>query len=286
MSQFILSAFADEIADDLQTQMDVLEEHGIYFIEMRGVNGRPLVQHNLAEVRAIKKQLNDRSFGISAIGSPIGKIKINEPFQPHLELFKHTLEIADILETCYIRMFSFFMPPGEDPRQYRSEVLRRWEALLQAAEGRGVVLLHENEKEIYGDTPERCADLLTAFNNEHFKAVFDPANFVQCDVETYPKTYRLLADHVVYMHIKDAVYSDHHVVPAGYGDGKVQAILTALRRRGYQGFLSIEPHLGSFKGFADLEPNSPSNQLPEGGPKQFAIAVEALKKILAEIEAI
>ncbi|TCL68562.1 sugar phosphate isomerase/epimerase [Hydrogenispora ethanolica] len=283
MSQFILSAFADEIADDLQTQMDVLEEHDIHFIEMRGVNGRPLVQHSLDEVRAIKAQLDARGFRISAVGSPIGKIKISDPFEPHLELFRHTLEIAKILETGYIRMFSFFLPPGEDPRHYRAEVLRRWEALLQAADGTGLVLLHENEKEIYGDTPERCLDLLTSFPGDGLRAVFDPANFVQCDVETFPGAYRLLEDYVVYMHIKDAVASDHHVVPAGYGDGKVPAILAALQRRGYEGFLSLEPHLGSFKGFAALEPNSPANQLPEGGPKQFAIAVAALKKILAEL---
>lgn len=284
MSRFILSAFADEIDTSLTTQMDVLEQHNIKHIEMRGVNGKNLVQHSLNEVKEIKKQLDDRGFKISAIGSPIGKINITEDFKLHLNLFKHTLEIANILETRYIRMFSFFIPKGEEPDLYRDEVMKRWCQFIKAAEGFGVVLLHENEKGIYGDTAERCLDLLKTMNCDYMKAIFDPANFVQCGVETYPHAYNLLKDYVVYLHIKDAVVSDKHVVPFGYGDGKIEEILKELYNRRFTGFLSLEPHLGSFQGFAELEPNSKINNLPEGGPKQFAIAVHALKKIIAKIE--
>ena len=232
----------------------------------------------------IKKQLDDRGFKISAIGSPVGKIKITDDFGPHLELFRHTMEIAKILETRYIRMFSFFIPEGKDPAIYRDEVMSRWAQFVKAAEGSGIILLHENEKDIYGDTAQRCLDLLKTINCSYVKATFDPANFVQCNEKTYPEAFEMLKDHVVYMHIKDANNSDHKVVPAGYGDGKVKEILAALYNSGFEGFLSLEPHLGSFHGFAELEPASPANQLPEGGPKQFAIAVEALKKILAEVE--
>ena len=284
MSKFILSAFADEIDMDLTTQMNVLDEHGIKYIEMRGVNGKGLVQYSLDEVKEIKKQLDDRGFKLSSIGSPIGKIKITDDFAPHLELFRHTIEIAKIMECQYIRMFSFFIPKGEDPSQYREEVMNRWSQFIEAAKGTGIILLHENEKDIYGDTPERCLDLLQTMNCYYFKAVFDPANFVQCDIETYPKAFEMLKDYIVYIHIKDANYSDHKVVPSGYGDGKIREILTDLYQSGYEGFLSLEPHLGKFEGFADLEPDSDINDMPEGGPKQFAIATQALKKIIQEIE--
>ncbi len=283
MSKFILSAFADEIDSELNTQMDVLDEHGIKFIEMRGVNGKNLTQYSLDEVREIKKQMDARGFKLSAVGSPIGKIKITDDFAPHLELFKHTIKIAKIMETRYIRMFSFFIPGGEDPLKYRDEVMNRWIKFIEAAKDSDLVLLHENEKEIYGDTPERCLDLLETMNCDYLKAVFDPANFVQCSVKTLPAL-TLLKKHVVYMHIKDAVYSDHHVVPAGYGEGKVEEILIALYQNGFEGFLSLEPHLGDFVGFSDLEPTSHLNKMPDGGPKQFAIATEALKRILARIE--
>src|SRR5699024_1076575 len=112
--------------------------HDINHIEMRGVNGKGLVEHTLDEVKDIKRQIDDRGFKISAVGSPIGKIGIKDDFAPHLDLFKHTLEIAKILETDYIRMFSFYIPEGEDPEGYRSEVLKRLKDLVDLAEKAGI----------------------------------------------------------------------------------------------------------------------------------------------------
>lgn len=269
MSNFILSAFGDEIADDLKTQMDVLEQNGIRHIEIRCVDRKPIVRYSLHEVREIKKQLDDRGFGISAVGSPIGKISITDDFEPHLELFRNTIETANILETDYIRMFSFFIPENEGPDLYRDEVMKRWEKFKGAAKGSGLILLHENEKEIYGDNALRCLDILKSMNCSCVKAVFDPANFVQCNVETYPGAYELLKDYIAYVHIKDAVYGSRHVVPAGEGDGRIKEILSALYSSGFKGFLSIEPHL--------------NDSLPGGGPELFSTACNALKKILFEV---
>lgn len=283
MSKFILSAFADEIDPMLTTQMDVLDKHDISFIEMRGVNGKNLVQHSLEEVKEIKKQLDMRGFKISAVASPIGKIKITDEFAPHLELFRHTIEIAKILETKYIRMFSFFIPEGMNAHVYRDEVMKRWSQFIKAAKGAGLTLLHENEKEIYGDTAERCLDLLETMNCDYMKAVFDPANFVQCGLKTYPDSFNLLKKHIAYIHIKDALYEGSIVVPAGQGDGRVEEILTELKSNDFEGFLSLEPHLADFVGFTALEPNSSAKRMPKGGPQQFAIAADALKKMLAKI---
>lgn len=284
MSKFVLSAFADEIDADLTTQMNVLDQHGIKFIEMRNVDGKNIVHYTLEEVKEIKRLLDSRGFRLSAVGSPLGKIGINDDFEPHLELFKHTLEIAKIMDCRYIRMFSFYIPAGEKPEAYREEVINRWKQFAETAKGSGVVLLHENEKDIYGDTPERCLDLLKSVNSDYVKGIFDFANFVQCDVKNYPEGYELLKDYIEYVHIKDAVYSDHHVVPAGDGDGSLEEILKELYSKGYEGFLSIEPHLAKFKGFAELEQSSPGFHLPEGGARSFAIAVQALKKLLNKIE--
>jgi len=284
MSEFVLSAFADEIDASLKTQMDVLDQHGIKFIEMRSIEGKNLVYYTLDEIKEFKRQLDARGFKLSAIGSPLGKIGIKDDFIPHLELFKYTLEVAKVMECRYIRIFSFFIPEGESPENYREEVIQRLSQFVEAAKGSDVILLHENEKDIYGDTPERCLDLLENLESDSVKAIFDFANFVQCDAKNYPEGYELLKDHIVYVHIKDAVYSDHHVVPAGEGDGAVEIILRELRNSGYEGFLSLEPHLGNFKGFANLEPHSPGYDLPEGGARSFAVAVQALKRILVRID--
>ena len=285
MSSFVLSAFADEIDSSLKVQMEVLGMFGINYIEMRNVNGKGLVNHTLQEVKEIKRQLDDGGFKLSAVGSPIGKYGINEDFEPHLGLFKHTLEIAHLLEAPYIRMFSFWMPRGEDPENYRNAVLDRWGQFVEAARDSGIILLHENEKGIYGDTAERCLDLLYSLNCDYVKATFDPANFVQCDEETYPKAWEMLKDYVEYMHIKDAKYSDHSVVPSGHGDGKVREILTELDKTGKTYFLSLEPHLSGYKGPAGVEPGSIGAALPAGDQRMFALAYQELARIIAAIKA-
>lgn len=281
MSKFILSGFADEIDPNLTTQMDVLDEHNIKYIEMRNVNGKNLTACTIDEAKEIKKQLDDRGFKLSAVGSPIGKIKITDDFAPHLDLFRHTLEISALMETDYIRLFSFFME-SEDYTPYRDEVMERMSKFIEAAKGYNVVLLHENEKDIYGDTAENCLDIFKTLNSPILRATFDPANFVQCGVDTL-NAYELLKPYIEYMHIKDAKFSDSSVVPAGQGDGNVKEIISKLNQSGYESFLSLEPHLGKFDGSDALENDNKFADLPDGGPRLFAIAVTALNKILSEV---
>lgn len=277
MERFTLSAFADEAADSLEEQMDFLEKMGIRHIEMRNVDGRPLVKHSAAETEALRRRLDARNFSVSAVGSPLGKIPVNEDFKPHRALFRHTLEIARILGTGYIRVFSFYIPEGDDPARWRSEVIRRWEVFLDDADRTPVVLAHENEKKIYGDTAARCRDLLDA-SGGRARAAFDPTNFIQCGEETYPGAFELLRNDIAYLHVKDARRQDGRVVPAGQGDGRIREILGGLGKAGFTGFLSLEPHLGGYDEMADLAADSPWRELKDPRQRKFAVAVEALRR--------
>lgn len=281
MGNFILSAFADEIDMDLAVQMEVLEGYGIDHIEMRGVNGKNIADVTLEEAKEIKKQLEAKGFKISALGSPIGKIKITEDFEADRLKFIHTLELAKVLETKYIRMFSFFIPQGENPSEHREEVVKRWREYVDLAKDKGIILLHENEKDIYGDTKERCKDLFDELECDFVQATFDPANFVQVEEDTL-EAFELLRPHVAYMHIKDAT-ADGEVVPAGYGIGHVEEILRKLKQEGYVGFLSLEPHLSNFKGFADLEGDNGIVLKERDSKETFGLAVTALREILDRI---
>lgn len=239
----------------------------------------------MSEAKAYKQKFDAHHIKVSSLGSPIGKIDIEAPFESHLALFKHVLKLAEVFESPYIRMFSFYIAEGKNPDDYREIVIKRWQAFLAAAQDYPeITLLHENEKDIYGDTPERCLDLCKTLNHPQLKIAFDPANFVQCDVEVYPKAYELLKHEIAYVHIKDALYSNHEVKPAGYGDGQVKLILESLVADGYRGFLSLEPHLANFTGFQELE-NGEEVGKPEAseGEKLFNLASLALRKILVEM---
>lgn len=282
MAEFILSGFGDEIADPLDTQMAVMGRLGIRHIELRGIDGRNISQFTPDEAPALRARLEARGFSASALGSPIGKIGIDDPFDDHLAMMRRMLDVAEAIGCPYLRIFSFFLPEGDDPELYRDKVMRRMEALVEAARGRGVRLVHENEKHIYGDTPERVDDLLRAFDGA-LGLTYDPSNFVQCDVDN-KQAFMLLRDRIEYMHIKDSVYterkggrdhgfegvSDAHR-PAGEGDGNVMWILTELNRMNYRGFLSIEPHLTNNDG------------VPGSGEDKFVAAYEALHGLLERL---
>lgn len=280
MSGFTISAFADEIDSNLTMQMDVLASLGIHHIEMRGVNGKNISEHSTESIREIKKQLDARGFKISAVGSPIGKMDVTQDFEPHFKLFLHVLELAAILGTRYIRIFSFYIPQGQKPEQFRDEVMERMAQMVKAAEKAGIILLHENEMGIYGESAGRCLDILQTINSPNLKAIFDPANFIHANEITFPYAYQLLKDHVIYMHIKDALLEDGAVVPSGEGDGKLPEILTDLYHSGFSGFLSLEPHLASFEGFSQLQREGLNFKHESGGAKIMALAWHALKKIL------
>ena len=269
MEQFRLSALADEISGDLDEQIQVLKEHDIQHLELRSVNGVGVLDISITELEEIYQHLGGKGFSVSAIASPIGKIPITQDFEPHLELFRQAIKAAQVMHTDSIRMFSFFIPAGQNPDRYRFEVLRRWRIFVETARPYGLTLLHENEKEIYGDTADRCLDLLESLDCTFVKAIFDPANFVQCHEEVYPRAWQMLQKHVAYLHIKDALRVDGSVTPAGQGDGRLFELLRDLKNSGYYGYLSLEPHL--------------DNSLPGGGPKMFGVAARALKEILNKL---
>lgn len=281
----IISGFADEIAPSLDTQIEVIKKLGISHIEMRGVNGKPLVEHSLEEVRKIKEQLDENVIKLSSVGSPIGKILITDSFEEHFRLFEKTVEIAKIMETRYIRIFSFFIPEQENAEDYKEEVFNRMRRFIEYAKEHDVVLLHENEKDIYGDIAYRCEELMNEFYCDNFKAVFDFANFVQCGQDT-KKAYEILKPYIAYIHIKDALADTGDVVPAGYGDGNVEEILKKLLKCGYTGYLSLEPHLSDFVGFSDLEQNESKEKKKLTGEEAYTLAYESLNKILENIKKI
>lgn len=283
MLKYHISGFSDEIDSDIKVQFEHLNKLGIKYFEPRGINGTNISALTLDEAKQLKETMDKYGINASSIGSPIGKIGIKDEFEPHLEKLAHTIEIAKILGTKYIRIFSFFIPKEDDPAIYRDEVMARMKAMTALAEKEGVILLHENEKDIYGDIAARCKDILDTVDSDNLRAVFDPANFVQCDQVTYPDAYEMLKDHVVYMHIKDALFADSSVVPAGHGDGRVRDILQALSDRDYDGFLSLEPHLGSFDGLGDLEVGDEMLSLTKSDAGKFTLAYNSLKKILDDI---
>ena len=265
-----ISAFADEISQDPVEQVEILEGHGIRAIEFRAIHGTNVLDLTDAQHEAFRDLLSRRGFVLSAIGSPIGKIRITDPFGEHLERFGRAMDLADFYGAPRIRVFSFYMPPGDDPASHRDEVLRRMGELAQRASGRGITLMLENEKGIYGDTAARVADVLETVDSPALRHAFDPANYVEVR-QPIDEAWARLRHLVAHFHVKDYDAKLERNVPAGAGDGQIARLLKEAVEAGYDGFVVLEPHLtvaGLSSGFT--------------GPERFAEAVAALKGILDE----
>jgi sugar phosphate isomerase/epimerase len=264
-----LTGFADEISPELEEQLETLAQESMGFMELRSVWNTNVLDLTDDELDRVKSATAERGIRISSVGSPIGKVPVTEPFGPHLERFGRAMRVADVMESPYIRVFSFFVPEGQEPGHYRGEVIDRMGIMASQAEDAGVTLLHENEKDIYGDVPSRCLDILASVDSPALQAAWDAANFVQCGVRPYKEGYASLRPYVEYVHVKDALSGSNKVVPAGEGDGQLPETFSALRTSGFDGFFSLEPHLasaGTFSGFS--------------GPELFRRAAGAFKELL------
>ncbi len=266
-----LSGFGDEIDDDPKIQIAVMQALGASHIEVRSAWGTNIVDLDDAQLRELKSLLDAAEMKVSAIASPIGKVDVSLPVEHEVERLRRAVNAAQVLGSRYIRIFSFYYGEDVAVESIRDAVIERMRALADVAEETGVVLLHENEKDIYGDVPERVLDIIESVASPALKVAWDAANFVQVGVKPFDDAYAKLRPHLEYLQVKDALFSNATVVPAGEGDGDVLRTVEALKADGYTGFASLEPHLAGAHGLGGFS-----------GPTAFGIAARAFAKVLHE----
>lgn len=263
-----LSAFADEISPELDEQIAVCREVGVTHMELRNVRGVNVLDFDQPLRQEIRKKLADNGMGAVCIGSPIGKVKINDPWPAHFDRFKTAVELAEFFDAPFIRIFSYYPPePGGDMQVHRDEVLRRMSEKVSYLGNRPITLLHENEKGIFGDRGGSCFDLIVSVNSPKLRCAFDFANFIQVGEQPL-SNWRRLKPYTVHIHVKDARLKDGKITPAGEGDGDIGRIVADAYQSGYRGFLTLEPHLAAdmqFSGFS--------------GPDLFKKAAHALREL-------
>jgi sugar phosphate isomerase/epimerase len=271
---FTLSAFADEIDPDPHKQIDVLKSCGVRHIEFRSILGTNVLALTDLQIQEFKSLLDERGFKLSAIGSPIGKIKIDDPFESHLEKFKRAIHLCGVFGVKNIRIFSYYPPDNFDGNwaKWRNEVMSRMTQKCELAAKAGVRLIHENEHRIYGDSPERVTDLMTMLRKTYganvIGAVHDPANYVFCGYDSW-QGWLASKPWLVHFHIKDWIAKAEHGSLAGEGQGRIPEVIADAVKMGYTGFATMEPHLLG---------GGPTGGVT--GPELFPKAVAAFKAIL------
>ena len=287
--RIIISGFADEIDPQLDVQLKVVKELGMDHICLRAADGKGIAEYTVEEFQeSILPRLNAAGVKVSSLGRPIGKIDIDDDaaYAKQLEQLDTLCRICNAADCKYIRMFSFWML-NKNPDEWKEEVLKKLRGFADIAAKYGVILIHENEKDIYGDIGSRCKGILDELASPNFKAAFDFANFVQCGEKT-AECWELLKEHVAYIHIKDAVAGKNENVLCGTGDGKIAQILKkAITEDGYEGFLTLEPHLVLFATLQSLEVVDATEVISENkakdGAEGYTMQYNALCQILKAI---
>ena len=274
---FTLSAFADEISPDPEEQIAVLESCGIRHIELRSILKTNVLDLTDLQVAELKALLDRHSFRLSAIGSPIGKIRIDELFAPHLQRLRRAIELCKVFDNPNIRVFSYYLPAGDIWDNWRRDVLDRMWDKIRLAEKAGVRLVHENEHRIYGDDPLRVRDLMQTVleqaDERYFGAVYDPANYIFCGFDPW-QGWQLTKQWTIHFHIKDWVHGEEHGRLAGEGEGRIGEVMAEAVARNYDGFATLEPHL---KG------GGPTGGVT--GPELFPKAAAAFRRVLDHVGA-
>lgn len=240
-----LSGFGDEVDPDPAIQAAVLLALGASHIEVRSAWGINVSELEHDAVQRLKAILDEKGLKVSAVASPIGKVDFSLPVEHEVTRLRQIISVAKTLETKYVRIFSFYRGEGQSQEDIREAVMERMSALAAEAAAQGIVLLHENEKGIYGDTPDRVLDIMETVDSPALRVAWDNANFVQVGVKPYTEGYAILRPYLEYLQVKDAIATTGEVVPSGEGDGELDATISALAADGYTGFASLEPHLAS-----------------------------------------
>lgn len=235
-----LTGFTDEALTSFPGQVRMASQAGLTHIELRRIGTRPILEASTRTLAAAQDALADHSVRVSCIATGLGKQPVNAPLGPQLDGLRRAAAFAHRFGTPFVRTFSWFTTT---PDTDRARVLDQMSLFAAVAQDEDVTLLHENEKGIFGDTPERCLELVAASGNT-LRLIFDPANFVQCGVRPAEEAWPLLGEHVSYVHAKDARADTRRVVPVGEGDGQWPALVAELKKADWSGFVSLEPHLG------------------------------------------
>jgi hypothetical protein len=287
---FIISGFIDEISEDFEEQLKVSHGLGLTHVCLRSIGKVNICDMPQSEIESvIIPLLNQYHLQVACLGTPLGKVYINdeEAIDDQRGKYSQIKDIAKLLDCSHIRVFSYYIPEGTSSGYWRAKVLENLTQMVDAFSQDGITVLHENEKDTYGSSSVNCLDLLETIGSKHFRAIFDFANFVQCQ-ENPLEAFTLLYPYIDDFHIKDALSGSRKNVLCGTGSGKIYQIINGVRNEEKVYFATLEPHLVVFDALDSLELEPVTEVIGDNGFKTgaegFIAQHGAFSKILEKQE--
>lgn len=248
---FRYTGFADEAEKSLDGQISTLKESGWSAIELRLLGGKNVCDQTDDEWKATHDQLQQEGIEIVGFGGQIGNWArpITSDFQVDLDELRRVAPRMREAGTKFLRIMSY-PNPEENPlsnEDWKAETVRRLKELSTIAEGEDVVLAHENCSG-YGAYAEGWLELAEAVDSPALQLILDTGNNSLHDNtnEATWEFYEKTKDHITHVHIKSAMANPEggDWITCHVDEDPVQRrILQDLKNNGYDGWLSIEPHI-------------------------------------------
>ena len=285
-----MTGFADEAAVGIDGQIKATRELGWKNIESRNIDGVNIHDLDDKAFDVVYGKLQDAGVSINCFGSAIANWakNIDQPMEPDVQALNRAILRMGRLGTKLIRIMSYAVLPDRSPEdQMKEERFRRLNIITQRLLDAGIQPVHENCMNFGGMGWSYTLALIE--NVPGLKLVFDTGNPVFTDDRTkpapYPKQsswefYNIVKKHVAYLHIKDGIWDNektNYTYP-GLGNGDVRQIVEDAIKSGYDGGISIEPHIGAV--FHD-----PSVKTDED--RKYAMYIEygrRMEQMIAEIK--
>ena len=273
------TGIADEAGDDIETQIRAHSQLGWKHVELRNVSGVNLTDLCDRTFDEVVEAVCDAGLGVSCFASQL--CNWARPVSKHPDIDRQELARAiprmQRLGCPYIRTMSY-PNAGWPEDEWKEEVIARLKVLARMAEDGGVTLVHENCDGWGGLGPEQTLEMLARVRSPSLKLVWDTGNPAAHKQDAW-QYYSAVKQHIVYVHVKDAVLKDGSVTYTypGEGEGRVADVIRDLVRRGYTGGLSIEPHLAAVvhEGKAASQAEGAYERYVEYGRRLMALVAKA-----------
>lgn len=281
-----LSGFADEAGDAIDVQVRTIQQAGFSHVDLRALEGHNISALPLEVARGVAEKLRKADIAVGMFGSPIGKIDITADMNIDLGRLEHLATLADIFSCRQVRVFSYFNEKHAPPETWQQVSLERLGQLRDLAQKVGLVLYHENERDIFGDTCEHVIAIADALHDgKTFRLIFDFDNYNQCGEDVW-QNWLKLRERTDAFHLKDSDKKGQHL-PIGQGAGYAPQILADALKRGWTGHLALEPHLAHSPAVMATGPGGVANQALKDMSDfdAWQIGASAAKQLLASIGA-
>jgi len=289
----IFTGFSDEAGASIDTQISAVKKLGWDYLELRSADGTNIDEMTDEQFAPVLAKIKESGIKISCLASTIANwnTSLDESFDKTVEKVDRIIPRMKQLGTKYIRIMSYALYPGKEAKeQNEDERVRRLRILVKMFKEHDLMPLHENCATYGGMGWQYTLKLINQVPG--LRLIFDTGNqSCKRDYSVDDKTalqsswvfYEHVKEHIEYIHIKDGnlikqtdkVFNDVDYTFPGEGEGDVKKIIADLKNTGYQGFVSIEPHMETVY-------HAPEGEQPDttaNADKQFQNFVEYGEKL-------